>query len=302
MDILGNMSKLNLVSNIWHHPANQGKRLTTLLRSIVFVLRKRFVRRDFTFRFHNSLLLSHPSSKSSSSAVYFSGLPDYWEMQFLKSYLRPGDKVIDIGANVGLYTVYMAELVGKEGSVDAFEPSESTFALLAENLKANALSNVSAHKLACTNCNGRLGFESGDDHSLSHVIADTSEETKLHVEGVRLETYLHESSFSFAKLDIEGHEPFAIEGMGSWLERKIPPVFLIEMGGLSNQYGIRTDEFIARLNHMEYSIYTYDPVKNELVESVRHWERNEQNVLAIANDRVAEVKSRLTALRPHIGP
>ena len=65
----------------------------------------------------------YPNSSSASKIIYFSAFPDFYEMGFMKDYLRPGDNFIDGGANIGLYTILAASLVGNNGKVVAFEPS-----------------------------------------------------------------------------------------------------------------------------------------------------------------------------------
>jgi predicted O-methyltransferase YrrM len=60
------------------------------------------------------------------------------EIKFLRRLMRPGQKVIDIGANYGVYTLPMAKAVGTTGSVWAFEPASHTAALLAEGIATTA--------------------------------------------------------------------------------------------------------------------------------------------------------------------
>jgi predicted methyltransferase len=64
------------------------------------------------------------------------------EIKFLRHLLQPGQRVIDIGANYGVYTLSMAKLVGPTGCVWAFEPASSTARLLAKSIAANDFSHV----------------------------------------------------------------------------------------------------------------------------------------------------------------
>ncbi|HKJ82801.1 MAG TPA: FkbM family methyltransferase, partial [Mariprofundaceae bacterium] len=64
------------------------------------------------------------------------------EIKFLRRLLQPGQKVIDIGANYGVYTLSMAQTVGATGEVWAFEPASSTAELLAKGIEANGFSHV----------------------------------------------------------------------------------------------------------------------------------------------------------------
>jgi predicted methyltransferase len=79
-------------------------------------------------------LLCYPRSNSASNVIYFTPYYDYDEMHFLQRYLRPGDVVIDAGANIGTYTLLAATCVGPTGQVIAFEPAPVAFARLRENV------------------------------------------------------------------------------------------------------------------------------------------------------------------------
>src|SRR6266511_1867895 len=66
------------------------------------------------------------------------------ERNFVTAYLRPGMQVLNVGANVGLYSILASALVGEEGRVHAFEPSEATYGLLLQNIALNRCRNINA--------------------------------------------------------------------------------------------------------------------------------------------------------------
>src|SRR5262249_54267614 len=70
-------------------------------------------------------------------------LPDEQEFRDVERYARPGDWVIDVGANVGRYTCFMSRCVGESGRVLAFEPVLESFSLLTENVRTSRATNVS---------------------------------------------------------------------------------------------------------------------------------------------------------------
>jgi len=70
------------------------------------------------------------------------------EIDFISSWLRPGMRVIDVGANHGVYTVPMADLVGPSGAVWAFEPCQMTFNLLRQTARHNRMANTTVIKAA----------------------------------------------------------------------------------------------------------------------------------------------------------
>ena len=69
------------------------------------------------------------------------------EIDFVNNFLKEGDIFLDIGANVGLFSLYAAKKVGSTGSVIAFEPAYDTYNRLLENCELNKLSNVRPFKL-----------------------------------------------------------------------------------------------------------------------------------------------------------
>src|ERR1035437_10176539 len=70
------------------------------------------------------------------------------ELDVMRKTVKPGDTVLDVGANVGALTVPMAQMVGPSGKVIAWEPQPETFALLKKNIEQNDLNNVTMRKCA----------------------------------------------------------------------------------------------------------------------------------------------------------
>src|SRR5690348_15226757 len=91
------------------------------------------------------------------------------EIKFLRKLLQPGQKVIDIGANVGVYSLSMARTVGPTGRVWSFEPASSTAALLAQSIVANEFSHVVLDQCALSSASGTLRLslnDSSDENEL----------------------------------------------------------------------------------------------------------------------------------------
>jgi len=158
-----------ILSSVWTHPANRGMRLQAVVRSIKWQLAKRSSRKPVVVDFHGKKLNCYPDSTSSSSVIYFNGLPDYWEMKFIQAYLRPGDNFLDIGANVGVYTILATSCIGVDGSVDAFEPLDVTAGRIEDQLTLNQLGNVEVHRLAVSDVNQVIDFGYADNSATMHM-------------------------------------------------------------------------------------------------------------------------------------
>jgi FkbM family methyltransferase len=82
------------------------------------------------------------------------------ERDFVSRVARPGMRVVNIGANIGLYTIMTGKLIGPKGQVHAFEPSTATYARLERNIRLNKLSNVAANNIALSDTKGSLMLRS----------------------------------------------------------------------------------------------------------------------------------------------
>ena len=133
------------------------------------------------------------------------------------------DVVIDVGANIGYYTLLCARLVGNEGVIYAFEPEPESYRLLERNAKLNGYRNIIPQRKALgARCGTtplwvNLGSNQGD-----HRIYDPRESnrTRLEVEVVALDDMLpSNTTVKFVKIDIQGAEPLAVRGMERVLAR-----------------------------------------------------------------------------------
>jgi FkbM family methyltransferase len=136
---------------------------------------------------------------------------DWPELNWIKEHcIRPGDVVIDCGANHGFSTVLFAKWVGPQGKVYAFEPSSHNMALLKENLRLNGITNVICHQVAVGAASGTVSISS---HPNASVVLDATANHSLEkVSLVRLDDVLEGETPNFLKLDVEGFELEALKG------------------------------------------------------------------------------------------
>lgn len=284
---------MSLLTTILTHPANRSVRVKALARSIWWQVAYRLGVRYQDISFHGLRLRCYPGDHSASRALYFSGMPDYWEMRFMQDYLRQGDCFIDVGANTGIYTLLARSLVGDQGEVNSFEPNAMSADRLEENLRLNHIDNVAVHRVGVADEMGSLAFEHSGDDCTAHVAYDDQGENPQRIKTVTLDDVLEDKPHAMAKLDIEGYEPFAIRGMRRLLSTHNPPVMQIEVAGYSKLFGISTERFIGELHELGYGIAIYHPTTKSLEFVERHWEIPVDNILAVAKARLTEVEARL---------
>ncbi|HWA10142.1 MAG TPA: FkbM family methyltransferase [Opitutaceae bacterium] len=135
---------------------------------------------------------------------------------FLQRAIRPGMRVLDVGSNLGLYSVLAARLAGEGGRVICFEPDARLHAALRRNLAANGLARVETHAVALGAAAGEMEFHrsvinSGDNHLGVERSALFRRRTTVPV--VRLDDYLPGLALDLVKLDVQGWELNVLRGM-----------------------------------------------------------------------------------------
>ena len=141
--------------------------------------------------------------------------------------LHEGDIAVDVGANVGVLTFLAASIVGDTGRVIAVEPNPDNLQLLYRGIVHNGFSNVEVLPHAASNV--RTVFSLTGGTSNTHLIGARAPQEGGHfVQSIVLdETLGNLPRLDFVKMDIEGHEPQALEGFSRLIGRH-RPVLLVE--------------------------------------------------------------------------
>jgi FkbM family methyltransferase len=246
----------NLGQAILDHPSTKLQKAGIAWRIAARQLHKRLIRRPLWVRWENLWLQVHTNATSAATAYYF-GRPDHWEFAFLERFLRPGDHVVDVGANVGVYSLFFAKLVGARGLVLACEPDPQNRERLAVNLARNGFAQVRIVPTAVGERRERLRFRSGAD-----AISQLSETGDLEVEVAPLDELCSGMVPRLVKVDVEGHEISVLRGAQRLLRADTPPTWLLEItpGGP----GHSRRELIDMLQSEKYGFYDFDEVAGKL--------------------------------------
>jgi FkbM family methyltransferase len=147
-------------------------------------------------------------------ALHRAGLMGREEAQLLEKLVEPGMQILDVGANIGLYTLLLARLTGDAGRVFAFEPEPDLFSALCENCAANEAVNVTPFRCAAGDTNGRATFQRATFNSGDNRLgASKARAQSIEVDVARLDEVLPVQTVQFIKLDVQGHEVAALTGM-----------------------------------------------------------------------------------------
>lgn len=140
-----------------------------------------------------------------------------YQMALFRQIIKPGMTVVDIGANIGLYSVIAGKLVGKDGKVFSFEPEKNNYEFLNRNIEANNLNNVFPNKTAVSSEKSTKNLFLFSENTGSYSLVDNRKtNVSVPVQTDTLDNLLKQLSTNkvdVIKMDIEGAEYKAFEGM-----------------------------------------------------------------------------------------
>lgn len=186
------------------------------------------------------------------------GIFEPQEIELVKQKINLGDTVLDIGANIGYYTLIFAKLVGEHGKVFAFEPDPNNFALLKKNVEINGYSNVILVPKAVSNENKRAKLYLCEQNKGMHRVYNSVFcNDSIDIDCLRLDDYFQHEKISFIKIDIEGAEYHAIQGMLNLLHRNREIKLLTEFSpAASLENGIDSRYYVKILVDLGFNIYS----------------------------------------------
>lgn len=161
------------------------------------------------------------------------------ETEYIKKSISTGDVVIDIGANIGYYTLLFARLVGDTGKVYAFEPDPYNYRILEKNIQINGYSNVILERKAISIKSQKSKLYVKNDHAGSSMMKQNIDKADgIDIDVISLDDYSKSNSITpnFIKIDIEGHELNALKGMKCILQSSDKIKIMIEYNPLIKKY------------------------------------------------------------------
>lgn len=186
-----------------------------------------------------------------------------WEPEstsVIKKLVKPGNILLDIGANIGYYTVIASKIVGETGKVLSFEPTKHFFDVLQNTVEINKLKNVMLYDFGLSDENSESEISIGENSATIHWIKNDG--IPLDIEHIALKrlddiiSSLDINKIDFIKIDVDGHEPAFLEGAWKTLE-KYKPTILMEISHRHyRKAGYLAWDFYRKLREKGYRIYS----------------------------------------------
>lgn len=270
------MSFFNTVKFIATHPLNKGREFASIIKFLKWQVASRVFPSPIIYKWINeSRIVIHPGDTGLTGNLYC-GLHEFADMAYLLHVLDPEDLFIDIGANVGSYTVLACAVKGAKGY--CFEPVPSTYERLMDNIRINNLSErVVALNLGLADREGELIFTS-DENCTNHVVT-SGDNSKILPNTVKVKVFpldriLESKSPSVIKIDVEGFETLVIEGAHETLKHQSLHSVIMELNGSGLRYGYREEENLKIMTNYGFLTYTYskfrtNPPQKELPNRIK---------------------------------
>lgn len=207
----------------------------------------------------------------------------------LTSLLRPGDTFLDIGANIGYFSMLAAHLVGEQGRVISIEPNPENCLLIRSSLAANGFRHVEVHPYAAGTAPAMFALEV--DGSNGRLVPLTGRPSmamlRFLVPVMPLDTLLADTMrLDVIKIDIEGAEPMAFGGLQATLQRHKPAIISeFAPAMLRATSGVEPQAYLTLLANLGYSLAVIT---------------DDGNTTPLPNDYAAIAQTYFTTGRSHI--
>lgn len=242
---------------------------------------------------------------SELSRLIYDGHFERAEREFIRSFLRPGDTFVDVGANIGLFSLIASRLVGNSGRVFAFEPCAETWRRLKDNSILNHCSNLSCVQAALSDLAGTTTLSvSRDGMDAWNALAERpfmgNDFVQERIDAVRWDDFAKERGLvghvALMKIDVEGWESHVLQGAAEALSRDDAPVLQVEFtDAAAIACGGSCQQLYQEIKSFGFSLYRFDDRTGDLSPEPPRDQYGYVNLFAVKNESAC--LSRLCTVR-----
>ena len=274
-----------------NHPINQGPKWKSAWNFIRAQLGARMILGELCVPFPNDTRLLIPPSMKGATHFIWPSLVDFEEMSFLMHFLRPDDLFVDVGANIGAFTVLASGVAGAK--TIAYEPGPSAFEFLQKNIWLNHLSEkATAHAIAVGAKEGMIYFTTGlgTENHMSENKENTAGLQRVEVPMSTLDAQFRDLSPTVIKIDVEGFESDVLTGAKSVLSKPSLQALVMECVGNAALVGRDESDLPKYLESLSFVAHSYEPTTRSLKQIPAESARG--NVIYLKNPEFAKDRVR----------
>lgn len=281
------------IGEITRHPSNARRRSGAWLDYLRWNLGHRVMDTEHVLPLVERARLIVSSRHNFATLAYTCGLWDFAEQAFLLHLLRSDDVFVDIGANVGGYTVLASAVTGARSI--AFEPVLETYMELQRNVRLNDIESlVQCHCCALGETAGvnRMTSQRG---GMNHIVFSEDAPGTVEVAVDRLDTVLAGMSCRLIKLDTEGYELSILRGAPQTLASPDLQALIVELNGSGGRYAVSNDDTHEEIIGLGFEPCGYD-AESRVLTPLDGYNRAGMNTIYV-RDRTAVIERLAAAPR-----
>ncbi len=254
-------SYLKTIEIVLNHPLNKNRKLKSIWGLIKWFINIHLNPFPIIAPFAQKSKFILQAGLTGATGNLFCGLHEFEEMAFLLHFMRSSDILVDIGANVGSYTLLGGSEVGAE--TISIEPIPETFKILELNILINKIQgNIRALNIGLGAIKGTINFTKSEGPT-NHAALENEKDT-IQVPIDTFDNIIKIKSTTLVKIDVEGYETEVINGMATSLLNENLKVIIIELNGLGKRYGYDDNKIHAKLLSFGFVPYKYSPLDRKL--------------------------------------
>ncbi|MBU3604149.1 FkbM family methyltransferase [Polynucleobacter sp. AP-Kaivos-20-H2] len=275
---MNRLTKLSQTAQfIWSHPLNQGQRSAALRKFIWWQIRSRLSRQPAIIGWVDDARFIVRRGETGLTGNLYAGFMEWKDMLFLLHYLRPQVTFVDVGANIGAYTILASKVVGCNSL--AFEPIFSTVEKLRKQVAVNSIENL----VRVINCgvgskNEKLCFT--NNHDTRNKVSLSKDVFVTEVPVISLDSQEYPTQSLFLKIDVEGYEYEVLKGAAKLLSSGRVIAILVELNGGGGDYGRSNEEIHDYITSHHFIPISYDPLRR-VIQTLSSFNPNNENTIYV---------------------
>ena len=248
---------------IYSHPLNAGRKFSAIANFLRWQIGSRLINKRVIIPWVNESRFIVGSGEAGLTGNIYVGFMEYSDMIFMIHVLRESDLFIDVGANVGAYTI-LASSVVKARSI-SFEPLPETVERLRDQIHINRIEHlVNIKNMGLSSNKGELCFTNNQD-TVNKVVVSGDAENTTRIAVTTLDEEIAGNESFFLKIDVEGFEFNVIQGAKKLLASPNLLALIIELNGSGIEFGHSDGDIHEILTTFGLIPVSYDPIERKLI-------------------------------------
>lgn len=240
------------------HPIAKEQRLSTWRRWLSWQIRSRLTGGPKKMPWLEGATLVVEQGMTGATGNLYCGLHEFADMAFVLHFLDgnadPSALFLDVGANVGTYTVLASRVCGVHSI--ALEPGEAAYRGITRNIEVNGIGNLATvHQVAAGREPGQLRFSVDRDTPMNQIVGDDYPGQTVSVPVTTIDAILNSRNVILIKMDVEGHEAAALHGARFCLDNPLTAAILVEADN---------PEVVSQLKDAGFERVDYDPIRRRI--------------------------------------